>query len=176
MALTVNGTAMEKCNVNGSKCKQVNLNGTKIWCANKELLNSSVNILGTPTNINIAGTDLDTLTISKNNDYYRVITTQGDMWGNYLTRFPNAVDVTGYKKLKIKYKITIARNTGDVLFRMLLNDWWDSYYRSQTCLVNTSGEFTFDVSDFNNSYFGFRYGLSANESIAVDVQLELSET
>ena len=31
MALTVNGTAMKKCNVQGSRCKQVNLNGTKIW-------------------------------------------------------------------------------------------------------------------------------------------------
>ena len=31
MAVTVNGTAMKKCNVQGSRCKQVNLNGTKIW-------------------------------------------------------------------------------------------------------------------------------------------------
>lgn len=172
MALTVNGTAMKKCNVQGSRCKQVNLNGTKIWTDEENWFPEKYSQWTIGGNQNGNGRSEHTI----NSSQIHLLSDLGYENGEYSNAtkawaYTPLIDFSQYKKLTITFsnlitgteywthataKIGILNSTQVVVYNnngcteQGANNWsWEQSF--VTNKSSAGGTKTYDISNINTT-------------------------
>lgn len=172
MALTVNGTAMKKCNVQGSRCKQVNLNGTKIWTDEENWFPEKYSQWMIGGNQNGNGRSEYTINSSK----IHLLSDLGYENGSYSNAtkawvYTPLIDFSQYKKLTITFsnlvtgtqygthataKIGILNSTQVVVYNdngcteKGANNWaWEQSFATNGS--SAGGTKTYDISNINTT-------------------------